>query len=102
MLIVLPFEKLKRTLWRTGEVDLEVGYGCCADEPTPKGKGSGAERAFSVQNYGMNTWGDLFNARQEMALLTFVKKVKVAYQKMRSEGVDGEYAKAVVSYLRWH
>ena len=67
--------------------------------PTPEGKGSGAERAFSVRNYGMNTWGDLFNARQKLALITFVEKVKVAYQKMLVEGVDGEYAKAVVSYL---
>jgi adenine-specific DNA methylase len=29
------------------------------DEPTPEGKGSGAERAFSVRNYSMNIWGDL-------------------------------------------
>ncbi|MBW9223273.1 hypothetical protein KKP90_01555, partial [Methanothermococcus sp. SCGC AD-155-E23] len=29
------------------------------DEPTPEGKGRGAERAFSVRNYGMNTYGDL-------------------------------------------
>ena len=34
-----------------------------------------------------------------MALITFVKQVKGAYQKMGAEGVDAEYAKAVVSYL---
>ena len=78
---------------------LEWGMDAVPDEPTPEGKGSGAERAFSVRNYGMNTWGDLFNARQKLALITFVEKVKEAYQKMVEEGVDTEYAKAVVSYL---
>ncbi|MCX7704025.1 MAG: DUF1156 domain-containing protein, partial [Planctomycetota bacterium] len=49
--------------------------------------------------YGMNTWGDLFNSRQKLALITFTEKVKVAYEKMLAEGTDEEYAKAVVSYL---
>ncbi len=40
------------------------------DEPTPAGGGSGAGRAFSVQRYGMLQWGDLFTARQKMALRT--------------------------------
>jgi len=69
------------------------------DEPTPEGKGRGAERAFSVRNYGLNTWGDLFNGRQKLALITFVEKVRRAYKKMMEEGYDGDYAKAVVSYL---
>ena len=42
------------------------------DEATPKGQGSGAGRAFSVQNYGMMNWGDLFTARQKVALSTLV------------------------------
>ena len=78
---------------------LEWGMDAVPDEPTPEGKGSGAERAFSVRSYGMNTWGDLFNTRQQLALITFVEKVKAAYQKMIAEGCDGEYTKAVVSYL---
>jgi len=40
------------------------------DEPTPAGGGSGAGRAFSVQKYGMRHWGDLFTARQKVALVT--------------------------------
>ena len=39
------------------------------DEPTPVGGGSGAGRAFSVQRYGMLQWGDLFTARQKVALV---------------------------------
>ncbi len=69
------------------------------DEETPEGKGRGAERAFSVRNYGMNTWGDLFNSRQKLALITFAEKVQLVYKKMIDEGCDEEYAKAVVSYL---
>ena len=32
--------------------------------------------------YGMKTWGDLFNSRQKLALITFVEKVKEAYNLM--------------------
>ena len=81
------------------KLTLEWGMNAVPDEPTPEGKGSGAERAFSVRNYGMDIWGDLFNARQKMALITFAEKVRNAYQGMMEEGIDAEYAKAVVSYL---
>ena len=54
---------------------------------------------FRVQRYGILTWGDLFNSRQKLALITFVEKVRLAYQKMIEKGYDEEYAKAVVSYL---
>ena len=40
------------------------------DEPFPIGGGSGAGRAFGVRKYGMATFGDLFTARQKVALVT--------------------------------
>ncbi|MCP9446719.1 MAG: DUF1156 domain-containing protein [Nitrospira sp.] len=46
------------------------------DEPTPAGGGSGAGRAFSVQKYGMLEWGDLFTARQKLALVTLSRLVR--------------------------
>ena len=49
--------------------------------------------------YGMTKWGDLFNSRQKLALITFVEKVMQAHQKMLAEGMDEEYTKAVTSYL---
>lgn len=49
--------------------------------------------------YGMNTWGDLFNFRQKLALITFVEKVRKVNRKLKGEGFEEEYAKAVVSYL---
>lgn len=54
---------------------------------------------FRVQRYGMLKWGDLFNSRQKLALITFTEKVRQAHQKMIEEGYEKEYAKAVVGYL---
>jgi adenine-specific DNA methylase len=49
---------------------LPGGLSPVPDEPSPTGGGSGAGRAFSIQKYGMMTWGDLFTARQKLALVT--------------------------------
>lgn len=48
------------------------------DEPTPEGGGAGAGRAFSVRKYGMTAWGDLFTARQQVALATLARLVRGA------------------------
>jgi putative DNA methylase len=69
------------------------------DEPTPEGKGSGAERAFSIRNYGLNTWGDLFNPRQALALITFADAVRRAHAQMLACGYPQEFATAVATYL---
>ena len=81
------------------ELTLKWGMDAVPDEPTPEGKGRGAERAFSIRNYGMDTWADIFNARQKIAIITFVEKIKASYQQMMEEGIDVEYARTVVSYL---
>ncbi|HEC33999.1 MAG TPA: DUF1156 domain-containing protein [Chloroflexi bacterium] len=78
---------------------LEWGMDPVPDEPTPEGKGRGAERAFSVRNYGLNTWGSLFNARQQLALITFAEKVRQAHERMVAEGMGPDFAKAVATYL---
>ncbi len=59
--------------WKRGGM-----HGLCPvpDEPTPTGGGSGAGRAFNVQRYGMFEWGDLFTARQKVALVTLVRLVR--------------------------
>ena len=79
------------------QLTLEWGMAAVPEEPLGR-----VPLVFGVINvwiYGIDTWGDLFNPRQKLALITFVEKVKAAYQKMTAEGVDGEYAKAIVSYL---
>jgi adenine-specific DNA methylase len=77
----------------------EWGIDPVPNEPTPEGKGRGAERAFSVRNYAINTWADLFNSRQKLALITFVNKIKQAYKIMIKEEYDENLAKALISYL---
>jgi len=54
---------------------------------------------FNVQRYGMLKWGDLFNSRQKLALITFTEKVRLAHKQMLEQKYDPEYAKVVMSYL---
>ena len=49
--------------------------------------------------YGMKTWGDMYNARQKLALLTFADKIRDAYHEILKQESDKEYAKALVTYL---
>ncbi|MBA7565228.1 hypothetical protein ES708_06904 [subsurface metagenome] len=51
------------------------------------------------RGYGFTKWGDLFNSRQKLALITFTEKVRFAHEKMLKEGHDKEYAKAIATYL---
>jgi adenine-specific DNA methylase len=54
---------------------------------------------FNVPLYGMNTWGSLFNSRQQLALITFADAVKQAHQLILKEGYNEDYAKAIATYL---
>ena len=69
------------------------------DEPTPEGKGPGAERAFSLRNYALHTWGDLFNSRQKLAILTFVEKVRSIHETLSHSEIPEDFLKAVLVYL---
>ncbi|MEM2619574.1 MAG: DUF1156 domain-containing protein, partial [Candidatus Hadarchaeales archaeon] len=77
----------------------EWGFDPVPDEQiltTPSNTMGGTNR---ILNYRMKVWGDLFNSRQKLALITFVEKVRQAHEKMINEGMDEEYAKTVGSYL---
>ena len=79
------------------KLTLEWGMDAVPDEPLRR-----VPLTFGVINvwvYGMNTWGDIFNTRQKLTLITFAEKVKAVYQRMLAEGIDRDYARAVVSYL---
>lgn len=93
---IKAYEEAKRYLEKKrAKLMEEWGIDPVPDEPLPP-KGT---LGFRVQNYGMTKWGDLFNDRQKLALITFVEKVREAYEKMLEKGYDEEYAKAVVTYL---
>lgn len=73
----LPVERDYEAVWNATQrlekiaaTKLPNGLNPVPDEPSPAGGGSGAGRAFSVQRYGMMTFGDLFTARQKLALVT--------------------------------
>jgi putative DNA methylase len=73
----------------------EYGFDPVPDEPM----NTDDPTTVAGRGYGVTKWGDLFNSRQKLALITFTEKVRLAYKKMLEEGYDKEYAKAVVSYL---
>jgi putative DNA methylase len=76
----------------------EWGIDPVPDEPLPP-KESHRAVGSQLPLYDFKTWGDLFNARQKLALITFTEKVRLVHKKMQGKGYDEEYAKAVLGYL---
>ena len=81
------------------KLSLEIGLNPVPDEKTPEGKGRGAERAFSLRNYQLNKWGDLFNLRQKLSLLTFLKLIKKVNSTLNNTHLEKEYIVAIITYL---
>ncbi len=79
-----------RTVW---------GIDPVPDESTPEIKGNGAERGFAIHNYNLNTYGELFNARQQLTLIALTEKIRGARSRMLSQGLDTQYVKAISTYL---
>ncbi|MCX7856159.1 MAG: DNA methylase, partial [Anaerolineae bacterium] len=73
----------------------EWGIDPVPDEPLPPLETLG----FRVQRYGLTRWGDLFNPRQQLALITFAEKVRQAHAHMLDQGADPDFARAVTTYL---
>jgi putative DNA methylase len=71
------------------------GFDPVPDEEAPGTLGSNA----MGDRYCFYRFGDYFNPRQKLALITFLEKVRQACEKMLTEGTEEEYTKAVVSYL---
>jgi adenine-specific DNA methylase len=82
----------RRKAAHTGELSL------VPDEPTPQGGGSGAGRAFSQRNYGMDLFEDLFTPRQALALTTLVRLARGAGRRLAVEH-DAGMAGAVQTCL---
>jgi len=71
---------------------LEWGMDPVPYEPLPLMSG-----VFNVPLYGITNWGDLFNARQQLALITFADKVRQAHEQMLAKGTDPAFATAVAT-----
>lgn len=79
---------------KRAELWLKWGLDPVPDEEIPLMSG-----AFNVPIYGMRLWGDLFNTRQKLALITFADKVRGVHEEMISKGVEDEFAIALATYL---
>ena len=88
------FEKAKRALQKKTE-ELREKWGI---EPVPDEELL-FKSADQLPKYGMPRYGDLFNPRQLLSLLTFCDAVRRAYEEMVKIGYPEEFAKAVVVYL---
>jgi putative DNA methylase len=90
------YRAAEQELWRVcARLREEWGMEPVPDEPLPPVGTLG----FSVQRYDMHRWGDLFNARQQLALVTFADLVRRAHAEMLAHGADPDFAKAVATYL---
>jgi len=74
---------------------VEWGLEPVPDEPLPPVGTLG----FRIQRYDMNTWGDLFNPRQQLALIIFAEKVRHAHVEMLAINNMNEFVHAVATYL---
>ena len=74
---------------------MKWGLSSVPDEPTPNSNVLG----FRISNYNLNTWGALFNARQQLSLITFTEKIRDVYAAMLDQGEESDYALAVSTCL---
>ncbi len=96
---VAIFKHAQKRLAETCEsVAGDWGLSPVPDESMPKIRRGAA--ANPVANYHFNTYGELFNARQQLALITFTEKLRAAYTEMCAQTqVDKDYAAAVTTCL---
>jgi len=71
--------------------------------PTPDNKeyqpGGLYYNFLTVVIYGQTKWGDLFNFREQLMLLTFSKYIRSAYFQMLKDGTSESHANAICCYL---
>jgi len=77
------------------KLKLEWGMDPVPDESAPGTLGSNA-MGF---RYSFNVFGDYFNTRQKLAVITYSEKVRQAHASLTAEGDNPEFAKAVATYL---
>ncbi|HBL53863.1 MAG TPA: hypothetical protein DDZ34_07545 [Syntrophaceae bacterium] len=82
------------------EVFKDIPFGI-PDEPTPTGGGSGASRAFSLHNYGIKKWREMFTSRQLLAMGVFVRHTRQAIDQIALDNRPDakEKAEVIGAYL---
>ncbi|MFP4027932.1 MAG: NADAR domain-containing protein [Candidatus Brocadiia bacterium] len=69
------------------------------EESTPKSRGPGASRAFSLHKYGIESFSDLYTRRQALALGTFGRIISDIEDQVVAETDDPTLARAVATCL---
>ena len=65
------------------------------DEPLPPIGTLG----FRIQRYGLTTWGDLFNARQKLVIVSIIEKIHELHKILINKKTNREYADGIITYL---
>jgi putative DNA methylase len=90
------YRAAEQELWRVcARLREEWGMEPVPDEKIP----TRCHEVDRMPMYGIYTWGEVFNARQQLALVTFADLVRRAHAQMLAQGADPEFAKAVATYL---
>ncbi|BBO66306.1 DNA methylase [Desulfosarcina alkanivorans] len=75
------------------------------EEPTPPGIGSGAGRAFSQRNYGIDTFSDLYTPRQLLSMTTLSRLVQDCSERTEVQSIlalgVGRVNDLCMSNCRW-
>ncbi|MEA5467454.1 DUF1156 domain-containing protein [Spirulina sp. 06S082] len=83
----------KAILGRLEKLCQETGL-TTPDEPVKEWSG-----VFNAPLYGLNTFEKLFTPRQLLALMTFVKWVRLAHDELVQQDYEEDFAKAISTYL---
>ena len=83
---------------KAGILSAKWGIPAVPDEPLPPKK---SHRAVGSQLpiYGFEAWGELFNARQQLTLITFIESIRNAYHAILDGSHDSHFAEATAIYL---
>jgi putative DNA methylase len=87
-------EAKRQRLWQEWGMDPVPDELLYAERPSPNARGLSA-----ITRYEMNSWSDLFDSRQQLALLTFVENVRKAYEQISIACADPALSKAAATYL---
>ncbi len=87
-------ENKRQKLWAAWGIDPVPDEPLPLERPSPNARGLSA-----ITRYEMKRWADLFNPRQKLALITFGEKTRQAHQQMLAKSWEGDFAKAVSTYL---
>lgn len=83
---------------KTSQALIEWGIAPVPDEPLPIG-GRGKYDTCRFPLYGFETWGEIFNQRQQLTLVTFTHAIRNAYTEMIARNCSIDFANAISTYL---